>query len=62
MIESIAYGKKSTGSYYVQSTCNEEHKGQSCACQSFGEDFSEQEAKNLANAKANELNVTVEAW
>lgn len=62
MIKTIAYGKNSDGSFYVQSACNEEHIGQQCACKSFGESFSEQDAKTLANDKAKELNVKVENW
>lgn len=62
MIKSIAYGKNSDGSFYVQSACDEEHIGQQCGCKSFGESFSEQEAKTLAKEKADELNVSVEVW
>lgn len=61
-IRVVAYGRNSDGGYYVQTSCNEEHIGQECDCKSFGENFTEDEAKKLACKKAKELNVEVERW
>ena len=61
MVKNIAYGSEN-GKYYVQSCCNEEHKGQECDCRTYGENLTKEEAISLANKKGEELNVSVVCW
>lgn len=62
MVRSIAYGSEKEGKFYVQTCCGEEHNREECDCKSLGENFSESEAKELAEQKAKELNIPLEVW
>lgn len=62
MVKCVAYGSEKEGKFYVQTCCGEEHNGRECDCKSLGEDFTEGEAKELAEHKAKELNVPLEVW
>lgn len=52
MVRCVAYGQEKEGEFYVQTCCGEKHNGGECDCKSFGENFSEGEAKALAEQKA----------
>lgn len=62
MVKCIAYGSEKGGIFYVQACCDKAHNGAKCDCKSFGENFSEDEARELANQKSKELNIPLEVW
>lgn len=62
MVRCVAYGSENGKAFYVQTCCGEEHTGNECDCKSIGENFSEEDAKNISREKASELNVPLEFW
>jgi hypothetical protein len=62
MIKCVAIGLESKGIYYVQTSCAEEHNGNECDCKSLGEKLTKEQAEQLAEVKAKELNVPVVKW
>lgn len=69
IIVAVAYGTNDgncDNAYFVQTCCNQEHSGllvgQTCGCYSFGENFTEVEARRIAEFKAKELNVEIQRW
>lgn len=60
MVKTVIYGSEEDGSFFVQTSCDEEHFGQTCDCANFGENLTLSEAKRIANQKSKELNVPIE--
>lgn len=59
MVKNIMYGTENYLSYFVQTSCSEEHLGGECDCIGYGSYLSEEKAKRKAEELAEELKVPV---
>lgn len=60
MVKNIMYGTEDYVSYFVQTSCNEKHLGQSCDCVNLASFLSEERARKFAEQLAEELMVPVQ--